>query len=87
MLARVKHVLARVKHIRARVKHILARVKHILARVKHMWARVKHIPTDFPYTLVPEAMKNIRKIMQSASKEEIAMDSLLEDPFVPNRRR
>ena len=39
--------------------------------------------TDFPYKLVPEAMQNIRKIMQSASKEEIAMDSLLEDPFAP----
>ena len=31
--------------------------------------------TDFPYKLVPEAMQNIRKIMQSASKEEIAMDN------------
>ena len=41
--------------------------------------------TDFPYKLVPEAMQNIRKIMQSASKEEIAMDSLLEDPFAPLR--
>ena len=37
--------------------------------------------TDFPYKLVPEAMQNIRNIMQSTSKEEIAMDSLLEDPF------
>ena len=28
--------------------------------------------TDFPYKLIPEAMQNIRKIMQPASKEEIA---------------
>ena len=41
--------------------------------------------TDFPFKLVPEAMQNIRKIMQTASKEEIAMDSLLEDPFSPIR--
>ena len=39
--------------------------------------------TDFPYKLVPEAMQAFRKIMQSASKEDIAMDSLLEDPFTP----
>ena len=32
-------------------------------------------------SLVPEAMQNIRNVMQSASKEEIAMNSLLEDPF------
>ena len=38
--------------------------------------------TDFPYKrLVPEAMQNIRKIMQSASKEVIARDSLLDVPF------
>ena len=41
--------------------------------------------TGFPYKLVPEAMQNIRKIMQSASKEEISMNSLLEDPFAPIR--
>ena len=35
--------------------------------------------TGIPYKLVPEAMQHIRKIMQSASKEEIAMDSLHED--------
>ena len=41
--------------------------------------------TDFPYKLVPEAMQNIRKIMQPASKEDIAMDSHLEDPFAQIR--
>ena len=41
--------------------------------------------TDFPYKLVPEAIQNIRKSMQSASKEEIAMDSFLEVPFGPIR--
>ena len=41
--------------------------------------------TKFLYTLVPETMQNIRKIMQSASMEEIAMDSLLEAPFAPIR--
>ena len=43
--------------------------------------------TDLLFKLVPEAMQIIRKIMQTASKEEIAMDSLLEDPFSPSNRQ
>ena len=43
--------------------------------------------TNFQYKLVPEAMRNFRTIfmMQSPSKEEIAMDSLLEDQFAQFR--
>ena len=38
---------------------------------------------NFPYKQGPEAMQEIKKIMQTASKDEISMDASIDDPFAP----
>ena len=40
---------------------------------------------NFPYDVTPEAMQEIKKIMQATAKDSIDMETLEEDIFVPLR--